>query len=77
MIEHTESCVFCGAPGVRRIRLDEVFGPVGRQVLIENLPLLHCDSCGESYYEPETSRAIDEILAHPERYAVPAVARIA
>jgi YgiT-type zinc finger domain-containing protein len=58
-------CGFCGAPGVQTAYKDKLFGKSENAVIIENLPVRHCDTCGESYYDPEASRLIDEILAHP------------
>jgi YgiT-type zinc finger domain-containing protein len=65
-----ELCAFCGAPGVRTIHKDKLFGKNENAVIIENLPVRHCETCGESYYDPEVSRLIDEILAHPGERAV-------
>jgi YgiT-type zinc finger domain-containing protein len=63
-------CAFCGAPGVKTVSKDKLFGKGVRAVIIENLPVRHCGTCGESYYDPEVSRLIDDILAHPERHTV-------
>ncbi|MBI1760343.1 MAG: YgiT-type zinc finger protein [Acidobacteria bacterium] len=65
-----EPCAVCGTPGVRTVYKDKLFGKGARAVIIENLPLRQCASCGESYYEPETSLLIDDILAHPGKHAV-------
>ncbi len=66
----TEQCAFCGAPGVKTIHKDKLFGKGLKAVIIENLPVRHCNTCGESYYEPVISRLIDEILAQPEKHTV-------
>ena len=63
-------CAFCGAPGVRTIYKDKLFGKSENAVIIEILPVRQCETCGESYYDPEISQLIDEILAHPEDRAV-------
>jgi hypothetical protein len=39
-----------------------------QSVLIE---MRICDNCHESYITAEVSRAIDEILAHPDQYTSP------
>jgi len=67
---NADLCAFCGAPGVRTIYKDKLFGKSDNAVIIENLPVRHCETCGESYYDPEISRLIDEILAHPEARAI-------
>jgi YgiT-type zinc finger domain-containing protein len=63
-------CGFCGSPDVRTVYKDELFGKSETAVIIENLPVRHCETCGENYYDPEVSRLIDEILAHPGERAV-------
>jgi YgiT-type zinc finger domain-containing protein len=63
-------CAFCGAPGVKTVYKDKLFGKSENAVIIENLPVRHCETCGESYYDPEVSRLIDEILAHPGERAI-------
>jgi len=64
-------CAFCGAPGVKTIYKDKLFGKGAQAVIIENLPVRQCDICGESYYDPQVSMMIDEILAHPEKHTAP------
>lgn len=73
-------CVNCGKPAAYEIRRDELFGSGEKAVIIENIPMIKCLNCGLIYLEPEVSRRIDEICAHPESYAAivaKPVARIA
>jgi YgiT-type zinc finger domain-containing protein len=63
-------CGFCGAPGVKTVYKDKLFGKSENAVIIENLPMSNCEVCGENYYDPEVSRLIDEILAHPGERAI-------
>ena len=63
-------CCFCGAPGLKTVHKDKLFGKSENAVIIENLPVRHCETCSESYYDPEISRLIDNILAHPEERAI-------
>ncbi|MEK7831433.1 MAG: type II toxin-antitoxin system MqsA family antitoxin [Acidobacteriota bacterium] len=65
-----ELCAFCGKLAVKTAHKDKLFGRGEQAVVIENLPLKQCAACGESYYEPETSQMIDQLLSHPERQAV-------
>jgi YgiT-type zinc finger domain-containing protein len=65
-----EPCAFCGALGVKTVYKDKLFGKGVKAVIIENLPVRRCDTCGESYYDPVISRLIDEILAQPEKHTV-------
>jgi YgiT-type zinc finger domain-containing protein len=63
-------CAFCGAPGVKTVYKVKLFGKSENAVIIENLPVRHCDTCGEIYYDPEVSLLVDEILAHPGKRAL-------
>jgi YgiT-type zinc finger domain-containing protein len=65
-----ESCAFCGTIGVKTIHKTKLFGKGKNALVIKNVPVRHCDTCGESYYAPEVSQIIDDILAHPEKQAV-------
>ncbi|MCR4430432.1 MAG: type II toxin-antitoxin system MqsA family antitoxin [Tepidanaerobacteraceae bacterium] len=40
-----------------------------RLIIIENVPFLVCEDCGEKYYDAETSLKLDEYLyeAKPEK----------
>lgn len=61
-------CINCGKPSAVSIRRDELFGTGTDAVIIENIPMVMCLSCGMIYLEPEVSQRIDEICAQPERY---------
>ncbi len=65
-----ELCAFCGTFGAKTIYKTKLFGKGDNAIVIENVPVRQCDNCGESYYDPEVSQMIDDILAHPEKQAV-------
>lgn len=69
-IAASEPCAFCGTAGVKTNYKTKLFGKGESAVVIENVPLQHCDNCGESYYDPDVSRMIDDILTHPEKQSV-------
>ena len=66
----SEPCAFCGTLGVKTVYKTKLFGKGENAIVIENVPVRHCDNCGESYYDPEVSQMLDDILAHPEKQAV-------
>ncbi len=35
-------------------------------IVIESVPTWSCENCGEVYITAEVSRAIDEVVAHPD-----------
>jgi len=73
-------CVNCGRREAYLIKRTGVFGRGPKAIIIEDIPTIVCHNCGLSYLSPEVSRMIDEIRAHPEKYAAMeyrAVAKIA
>jgi YgiT-type zinc finger domain-containing protein len=60
-------CSFCGKQTARLYLKNHTFGHGPRMIVIENVPTYVCDNCRESYVTAEISRAIDEVLAHPEQ----------
>ena len=62
-------CVNCGKHAAHEVRRDEIFGRGPEAIIIENIPVMQCHHCGLTWLEPEVSRRIDEICAHPEQYA--------
>ena len=66
----SETCAFCGAPNVKTVHKNKLFGKGEQAVVIEDVPLRQCGDCGESYYDPDVSQLIDSILTHPEKYRV-------
>jgi YgiT-type zinc finger domain-containing protein len=72
-----EICSFCGKQTARLYLKNHTFGHGSRLIVIENVPTYVCDNCRESYLTAETSRAIDEILAHPEQHTSPRQVNVA
>lgn len=75
-----ETCRNCGTHAAHRIKRDEIYGRGKQAVIIEDVPMVQCDNCGMTYLEVPVIKTIDQICAHPEKYAAPEyrpVARIA
>lgn len=72
-----EICSFCGKKAARLYLKNHTFGRGTRMVVIENVPTYVCDNCRESYVTAETSRVIDEVLAHPEQQTTRREVRVA
>ena len=65
-----EKCSFCGKATARLHLKNHTFGHGARLLVIENVPTYICDNCHESYLTAATSRAIDEVFAHPDHHTV-------
>jgi YgiT-type zinc finger domain-containing protein len=63
-------CDICGKKGARIRRVARTYGK-GRDILvIENIPVIACPHCGESYLEAETLHEIERIKLHKKSFAV-------
>lgn len=54
-------CALCGEEGVVLRRLTRSYGSGPELLVIENVPVLTCRSCGGSYLEADTLFAIEEV----------------
>jgi YgiT-type zinc finger domain-containing protein len=63
-------CDNCGKPGARIRRVARTYGKGNDILVIENVPIVHCPHCGESYLEAETLHEIARIKLHKKSFAV-------
>jgi YgiT-type zinc finger domain-containing protein len=54
-------CELCGAQTAVDKKTTKSFGRGDSLVIIENIPIVHCSSCHESYLTADTAREIDRI----------------
>ena len=54
-------CELCGAQSAVGKKTTKSFGRGDSLVVIEDIPIIHCSSCHESYLTAETAREIDHI----------------
>ena len=64
MTKTKERCEACGKPGVLHRRLTRTFGRGSNLLVVENVPVVACPHCGESYMTAETLHEIERIRAH-------------
>ena len=63
-------CDICGQEGARVRRMTEAFGKGKNMLIIENIPMTCCPSCGESYFTADTLHEIERIRLHRKSFAV-------
>ena len=59
-----ELCAVCGKPGIIHRRLTKTIGKGASLLVVENVPVVACPHCGESYMTAETLYEIERIKAH-------------
>lgn len=57
----TMTCDNCGKPSARIIHVSRSYGTGTDLLVIENVPIVSCPHCGESYLTATTIREIDNI----------------
>ena len=57
----TKTCDSCGKTGARTIHVSRSYGAGADLLVIENVPVVSCPHCGESYLTAATLREIDNI----------------
>jgi YgiT-type zinc finger domain-containing protein len=63
-------CDICGKEGVRTRHVTRSYGKGEKLLIIENIPLVSCPHCGESYFAAETLHEIERIKLHRHSFAI-------
>jgi YgiT-type zinc finger domain-containing protein len=70
-------CEICGKEGARVRRVTRTYGKGKDMFVIENIPVITCPHCGESYFEVETLHEIERIKLHKKSVATTREVRVA
>lgn len=63
-------CDICGSEKVRIRRITRTYGKGQDLLVIENIPVITCLHCGESYFTAETLHEIERIKLNRKSLAV-------
>ena len=63
-------CDVCGRKGVRIRKVARTYGKKRDLLLIENIPVVSCPHCGESYLTAKTLHEIERLKLHRHSLAV-------
>ncbi len=67
--EDLQICDNCGKPGARIRHISRSYGRGEHLLVIENVPVISCPSCGESYLTARTLHEIDRIKRERQQRA--------
>ncbi|OGP94577.1 MAG: YgiT-type zinc finger domain-containing protein [Deltaproteobacteria bacterium RBG_16_54_18] len=70
-------CEICGEKGARIRRVTRTYGKGKDMFVIENIPVVTCPHCGESYLDAETLHEIERIKLHKKSVATTREVQIA
>ncbi len=62
-------CDICGKEGAKVRHVTRSYGKGENLLLIENIPVISCPNCGESYLTAETLHEIERIKLHRKNWA--------
>jgi YgiT-type zinc finger domain-containing protein len=62
-------CDICGKEGARIRRVSRSYGKGKNLLVIENVPVVSCPHCGESYLTAETLHELERIKLHRDSFA--------
>lgn len=65
----TMVCDVCGKEGARIRHVTRSYGKGENLLIIENIPIVSCPHCGESYFTAETLHEIERIKLHRQSFA--------
>ncbi|MBW4477408.1 MAG: type II toxin-antitoxin system MqsA family antitoxin [Tolypothrix brevis GSE-NOS-MK-07-07A] len=63
-------CDICGSKGARIRRITRTYGKCQDVLVIENIPVITCLHCSESYFTAETLHEIERIKLNRKSLAV-------
>jgi YgiT-type zinc finger domain-containing protein len=63
-------CDICGKEGARIRRVTRSYGKRENLLVIENVPVVSCPHCGESYLTAETLHEIERVKLHRQSFTV-------
>jgi YgiT-type zinc finger domain-containing protein len=62
-------CDLCGKEGARTRRVSRSYGKGKNLLVIQNVPVVSCPHCGESYLTAETLHEMERIKLHRQSFA--------
>ncbi|HEY88455.1 MAG TPA: type II toxin-antitoxin system MqsA family antitoxin [Thermoflexia bacterium] len=62
-------CDICGKNGAKIRRITRSYGKGENLLVIENIPVISCPNCGESYLTAATLHEIERIKLHRKSWA--------
>jgi YgiT-type zinc finger domain-containing protein len=66
---HSSECDICGKKGAQIRCVTRSYGKGVGLLVIENVPVISCPHCGESYLTAETLHEIERIKLHRSSFA--------
>ena len=75
--ESMVTCDICGKEGARVRKSTRSYGKGNQLLVIENIPMISCPHCGESYLTANTMYELERIKLHRKSFATERPVRVA
>ena len=63
-------CDICGKDTARQRQVTRSYGKGISLLVVENVPVVNCSSCGQSYLDAQTLHEIERIKSNRRKFAV-------
>jgi YgiT-type zinc finger domain-containing protein len=64
------TCEVCGKSGARILHVSKSYGKGADLLVIENVPIISCLRCGESYLTAQTLRQIENVKRNRSKFDI-------
>ena len=61
-------CKVCGQEGAQAVTITETYGKGRNLIMVENVPMISCHHCGESYFTAKTLHALEAIRQQAQSF---------
>ena len=65
----TLACDICGEAGARIRHVSRSYGTGKDLLVVEDIPMISCPNCGESYFAADTLHELERIKLHRSSFA--------
>ena len=64
------TCDICGVTAAREVRRNKVFGKGSKMIVVEDIPFISCQNCGQTYITRNAMLVLDDIRTHSQTKTV-------
>lgn len=70
-------CSYCGEIAAREVAMAQTYRSGDNLIVIEKVPTMICDSCGQSYLHSPSWKFVNEVLKHPDKHTKERMVKVA
>jgi uncharacterized protein with PIN domain len=70
-------CAYCSEIAAREVFFPQAYPHGEEMIVIENVPSMICDSCGQHYLMDSAWKFVNEVLKHPDQHTQKRMVKVA